>query len=166
MKLITRCESRCLGGRGLRVVVAGTALLAASFAMAATPSPKSGPSAPGSSDNSDATAPVIDGITISRKDGSFLGLTVDGTSFKLRFYDKDKKPVAPDVARAAARWSPVNEKAQYRVILNPVGDALVSPAQVRPPLTFRVFFTLFAADGSAVENFTVQLDDSVRATAK
>ena len=105
--------------------------------------------------------PKIDGIKIPRADGRFLGLTVEGVQFHLRFYDEKKKPEKPDAARAAARWNPVNVKAEQRVILNPVGDgmSLVSPGLVRPPLTFRAFFTLFTEDGQVMDTFSVDLND-------
>ena len=48
--------------------------------------------------------PIIPGLTIPRGNGTFLGLEVAGGNFKLSFYDKKKKPVAPDVSRATARW--------------------------------------------------------------
>ncbi len=103
--------------------------------------------------------PKIDGITIVRKDGRFIGLTVEGVQFQLRFYDAKKKPEAADVARASARWSPVNVKAELRTVLNPAdgGMALVSPGVVRPPFTFRVFFTLFSANDEVIETFTVEM---------
>lgn len=95
----------------------------------------------------DKAKPKIEGITIPRADGRFLGLTVDGVQFKLRFYDAEKKPETPDVLRAAARWVPVNVKAEQRAVLNLSDDGtlLISPGLVRPPLTFRAFFTLFSA---------------------
>ena len=103
--------------------------------------------------------PKIEGITIARKDGRFLGLTVEGVQFKVRFYDAKKKPEAADVARASARWSPANVKAEQRTVLNPADGclALVSPGVVRPPLTFRVFFTLFSANDEVIETFTVEM---------
>lgn len=109
--------------------------------------------------------PKIEGLTIPRADGRFLGLTVDGVQFKLRFYTDKKKPEAPDAARAAARWRPVNVKTEMRAILNPDtdGKALVSPGLVRPPLTFRAFFTLFAEDGKVMDTFSVDLNDLARA---
>jgi hypothetical protein len=83
--------------------------------------------------------PVIAGSTITRADGTFLGLSLEGGNFKLSFYDAKKKPVQANVARAAARWDPVTTAGQERVVLNPIGDgtALSGPKQVRPPLCLR-----------------------------
>ncbi|MFA6289429.1 MAG: hypothetical protein WC661_18770 [Opitutaceae bacterium] len=105
--------------------------------------------------------PKIDGITIARKNGHFLGLTVDGVQFNLRFYDDKKKPEKPDATTAAARWNPVNVKAALRAILNPSPDGmtLVSPGWVRPPLTFHAYFTLFTADGKVIEEFSIDLNE-------
>jgi hypothetical protein len=104
--------------------------------------------------------PVIPGVTITRPDGTFLGLEVSGGNFKLSFYDKKKKPAPVDVSRATARWpnirSPLGDN---RTVLNPSGNALVGSKPVIPPYTFIVRLTLLKGDGDdakAVENYTVQ----------
>ncbi|MBI5426415.1 MAG: hypothetical protein HZA32_20250 [Opitutae bacterium] len=109
--------------------------------------------------------PKIAGITIARPNGNFLGLTLEGGTFKLSFYDKDKKPMAADVARAAARWNPNYKQGSERIILNGSsgGKALVGSKPVRPPYAFKLFLTLLKGDAStdgseseqAVENYTV-----------
>ena len=48
--------------------------------------------------------PKIPGTVIPRANGTFLGLEVVGGNFKLSFYDKKKKTMAPDITRASARW--------------------------------------------------------------
>ena len=102
---------------------------------------------------------TIPGIELPRKKGGFLGLTVEGPSLVLKFYDKDKKPAAPDVARASARWNPVNKTGEVRAVLNPGADAkfLVSPSVVQPPLVFKVYLTLLDAEGNAVESVVADL---------
>lgn len=107
----------------------------------------------------------IEGIVIARPNGSFLGLTLDNGTFKLSFYDKNKKPVSVDITRAAARWNPNYKQGSERIILNVAGDgkALVGSKPVRPPYAFKLFLTLLkndaAGDGSApeqaVESYTV-----------
>jgi hypothetical protein len=101
----------------------------------------------------------IDGITLPRGGGGFLGLTVEGARMVLKFYDADKKPVTADLSRVAARWTPVNRKGEERSMLNPdeTGRALVSTPVVRPPLVFRVYLTLFDASGAVQENMTADL---------
>lgn len=105
----------------------------------------------------------IEGIAIDRGDGRWLGLVVDGATFKLSFYNAKKKPEAPDVARVAARWNDPHKIGDRRAMLNQVGDAMVSPSVVRPPLTFTVFLTLISAEGTEVENHAVRLQSTARA---
>jgi hypothetical protein len=85
-----------------------------------------------------------------------LGLTIDNGGFKLSFYDKKKKPVDCDVARAAARWQPNYTVVEAHCILNPTGDGktLISPT-VRPPYNFKLHLTLLSDDGQAVESYTI-----------
>ena len=111
-------------------------------------------------------ADKIEGLTIARKDGRFLGLTVEGVQFKLRFYDSKKKPEKVDAARAAVRWTPVSVKGEQRVILNTASDgmSLVSPGLVKPPLNFRAFFTLFSASEQAMDTFWVDLSELGKAS--
>ena len=145
----------------LNTAVAKSLLMAASIGMVvplmAQTAPKPKPEA--TKKEQAEPEPKIEGITIARKDGRFLGLTVEGVQFKLRFYDAKKKPETADAARASARWSPINVKAEQRAVLNPAdgGKALVSPGVVRPPLTFRVFFTLFSASDEVIETFVVEM---------
>ena len=106
-----------------------------------------------------APAPKIEGIAVSRTNGTWLGLAVEGSNFKLRFYDKDKKAVKPDAARATARWSPIGKTGEQRVVLNPDGDLLTAPQFVSPPLIFRVFITLLSNDDKVLETFSVDLHD-------
>ena len=110
--------------------------------------------------------PTIDGIEVARKNGGFLGLTVNGAQMVVKFYDAEKKPVNIDVARAAARWDPVNKTTDVRTVLNPDGEgkALVSPSIVQPPLVFKVYLTLIGTDGNAVESVVVDLRELPKAT--
>lgn len=105
--------------------------------------------------------PKIPGVTIARSNGTFLGLEVVNSNFKLSFYDKKKKPMAPDVTRAAARW-PNTRSAQVawnRTVLNPGGSTFfIGQKPVLPPFAWNVYITLLQGDGDeakAVDNFTV-----------
>lgn len=104
------------------------------------------PAAPGKADAKKAAEPKIEGITIARSNGTFLGLALEGGTFKLSFYDDKKKPVKPDVTRAAARWNPNYKQGSERIILNLSGDgkALVGNKPVRPPFAFKLYLTLLA----------------------
>ncbi|MBI2514026.1 MAG: hypothetical protein HYV96_18800 [Opitutae bacterium] len=104
------------------------------------------PAAPGKADAKKDAEPKIDGITIARPNGKFLGLALEGGTFKLSFYDEKKKPARPDVMRAAARWNPNYKQGSERVVLNPSADgkALVGTKPVRPPYAFKLYLTLLA----------------------
>ena len=103
----------------------------------------------------------IAGMEIARGAKGFLGLELVEGTFKLSFYDAKKKPMAPDVARAALRWDVKYKVGQERSVLNPSGDgkSLSSPKTVRPPYAFKLFITLLkeAVEGedAAGESFTV-----------
>jgi len=93
----------------------------------------------------------ITGLEIPRGSG-FMGLEIVNGTFKLSFYDAKKKPVAPDVVRAAFRWSVNYQKQPERTILNPGGgNALVSDLTVKPPYHFKLFVTLFKDAGDSYE---------------
>jgi hypothetical protein len=98
----------------------------------------------------EAPEPTIDGYVISRANGGFLGVTMNGLSMRVAFYDAKKKPVAPDVARALARFRlPAAPSEEIRSILNLGGDgvSLVSLPQFRRPLTYNVRMAFISADG-------------------
>lgn len=102
--------------------------------------------------------PKIPGVTIPRANGTFLGLEVVGGNFKLSFYDAKKKPIAPDVTRATARWPNPRGPGDNRAVLNSSGNALVGNKPVLPPLIFNVYITLLDGEGDeakAVETLVV-----------
>lgn len=111
--------------------------------------------------------PKIEGIVIKRSNGSYLGLRLDGGTYKLSFYDAKKKPVAPDVTRAAARWNPNYKLGSERIILNAGSDgkSLVGSKPVRPPYAFKLYLTLLKGEAQgdgeggegeqAVESFVI-----------
>jgi hypothetical protein len=101
----------------------------------------------------------IPGVTIARANGGFLGLEIDSNSnFELSFYDKDKAPVAADLALATIRWHSSNTTKIEFVALNPGGDgkSLTSPKVIRRPWTFKLTILLFAAgNNEPAESYTV-----------
>lgn len=102
----------------------------------------------------------IEGMTLNRANGTFLGLTLAGGKYKLTFYDKKKKPVKVDVTRATARWPNMQGPGDNRTVLNPAGDGtyLMGTQFVRPPYTFKLFLTLLQGEGDqakSVESYTV-----------
>jgi hypothetical protein len=103
---------------------------------------------------------VIEGTTLSRPNGHFLGLTLEDGKFKLTFYDKKKKPEKVDVTRATARWPNLHGPGDNRTILNPAGDGtyLMGIQFVRGPYVFKLFLTLLRGEGNeatSVETYTV-----------
>ena len=76
-----------------------TPVLAQTFPRPAKPAQPAPAPAP------DEEAATIEGIEVTRKNGGYLGVTVNGPRLVLKFYDNEKKPAPLDVARAAARWN-------------------------------------------------------------
>ena len=101
----------------------------------------------------------IEGTTLARPNGLFLGLTLVDGKYKLTFYDKKKKPAKVDVTRALARWANVHGPGDNRAILNPDGaHSLVGAQFVRPPYVFKIYLSLLQGDGDAaqvVESYVV-----------
>lgn len=105
-------------------------------------------------------SPAIEGVSIARPGGNYLGLQIVNNNFVLSFYDAQKMKTAPDVARASVRWAVKYQPQDERAVLNPGGDgtSLTSTKNVRPPHDFKVFIGLFV-DGSdaAVETYSVDV---------
>jgi len=101
----------------------------------------------------------ISGITLARANGTFLGLALDGGNLRLSFYDDKKKPVPPDVPRAAARWNPRYKLGEDRTVLNPApdGKSLLGVRIVRPPFNYKIYLTLLkgGGDGAGNESYVV-----------
>lgn len=103
---------------------------------------------------------TIEGMTLNRSNGHFLGLTLQDGKYKLTFYDKMKKPEKVDVTRATARWPNMHGPGDNRTVLNPAGDGtfLMGAQFVRGPHSFKLFLTLLRGEGDtsvAVESYTV-----------
>lgn len=114
--------------------------------------------------------PKIPGQTIERGDGTYLGIGLDGNQFKLTFYDAKKKPMKPNVTRAAARWPNIRGSGDNRTVLNPSPDgmALMGVKIVLPPYNFNLYLTLLQGEGDnaeAVGTFVVKFS-GVAADAK
>ncbi|MEY4940571.1 MAG: hypothetical protein RIQ93_2306 [Verrucomicrobiota bacterium] len=95
---------------------------------------------------------TIEGQSIPRGD-RFLGLQIKDGNFKLTFYDAGKKPIPPDVARAALRWDTKTKFGPDRVLLTPGGDAhsLTSERVIRPPYFFKLTLVLLGDNAAADE---------------
>jgi len=95
------------------------------------------------------------GLNIARTQGGWINLVVENNRLVATFFNAERKPVPPDVARIAARIVyPARE--DRHVVLNPEGDALVSPPKVRPPHVFRVFLRLLVeGENETPETYSV-----------
>lgn len=128
--------------------------------IAAAPKTGATKAADKSKKEKDEPPPKIEGIEISRGEKGFLGVQIVNATFKINFYDAKKKPMVPDVARAALRWDPKYKVGEERVVLNPAEKSLASPRNIRPPYNFKLFITLFkepaeGADAVASENYVI-----------
>jgi hypothetical protein len=151
----------------MKTVVAVLVALSLGWTVAAQTSPaKKSPSARPGAEKADAKKeepPKIEGIEIVRGgDRGFLGIQIVNANFKLTFYGKDRKPTAPDVARAVLRWDPKYKVGDDRIVLNPAADgtSLSAPRSIRAPYNFKLFITLFkdATDGASSpvgENYVI-----------
>lgn len=122
------------------------------------PAPK--PGAPKQDTKKEEEMGVIEGTTLARPNGHFLGLTLEGGKYKLTFYDKKKKPEKVDVTRATARWPNMHGPGDHRTVMNPAGDGtyLMGALFVRGPHAFKLFITLLRGEGNeavGVETYTV-----------
>lgn len=102
---------------------------------------------------------VIEGTTLNRSNGTFLGLTLVEGKYKLTFYDKKKKPVAVDVDRAIARWPNVHGPGDHQTVLISGGATYLLGQQfVRGPYAFKLRLLLMKGEGetaTVVESYVV-----------
>jgi hypothetical protein len=108
--------------------------------------------------------PQINGIAVPREKGGFIGISVENSNFKVRFYDDKKKPIAADVARASLRWTSTKRKGDEYMVLTPSedGKSLTSDRVVPAPYSFRLFLRLLQADESLTpEVYTVVMSPEV-----
>lgn len=94
------------------------------------------------------------GKNIQRQYGGWINAEAVGTRFVLKFFDPEKKPVAPDMERGFVQFR-YPSKNPERAPLYLEGQTLVTPATVRPPHNFLVILTLSAAeDAGPTESHT------------
>jgi len=107
-----------------------------------------------------AKEPVIPGVTLARPNGTFLGFEVAaGGKVKISFYDKKKKPVAPDITKGLGRWKDPRAAGEIRTPLTASGTALISAKLALPPYNYNIYITLLIGEGETakvVESYTVQ----------
>lgn len=117
--------------------------------------------APATTSTAAQPPPKIDGMEVSRGEKGYLGVKIEDHTFKITFYDQDKKPIPADVSAIALRWPVQYQPNPERDYLTPTADgmALTSSKVVRPPYHFRLFMTLLKgttpADETVVESFVI-----------
>jgi hypothetical protein len=94
------------------------------------------------------------GVNRERPQGGWINVGPQGTRLVVKFFDKEKKPMAPDVARGLVRVK-YSSKSPEQAVLTQAGDTLATPATIRPPHNYLVILSLFVGDGSeASESYT------------
>jgi hypothetical protein len=103
---------------------------------------------------------VIEGTTLTRPSGNFLGLTLLDGKFKLTFHEKKKKkPMKVDALRVIARWPNPHGPGNNQTILNPAGNGtfMMGSQFVRGPHSFNLTLILVLTEGenAQTETYTV-----------
>jgi len=100
---------------------------------------------------------TVSGLAIQRAQG-WIGIELDGNTFKMTFYDAKKKPTPADASSAVLWWPVHYQPNPERTELTPTGDSsvLASSYSVKPPHTFILHVTLlFAGKPDAAESYVV-----------
>jgi len=94
------------------------------------------------------------GLNQARPKDGWINVEAVGTRLVVKFFDKEKKPVAPDVQRGLVRLKYAS-KNPAQAVLARAGDTLATPATIRPPHNYLVILSLFAGDDAETsENHT------------
>jgi hypothetical protein len=94
------------------------------------------------------------GLNRQRPNGGWINAEIVGTQLVIKFFDKLKKPVLPDLERGFARFN-YAAKNDKSAVLSRNGNILSTPATVRPPHNFLVILSLFAPGATeAAETYT------------
>lgn len=102
--------------------------------------------------DSDPTGPAkpaelpTTGKNIARDNGGWFNIEATGQRMILRFFDAEKKPIAPDMLRGQVLFR-YGGKKDARAPLNVEGMTLATPATIHPPHNYVVFLNFFADDG-------------------
>ena len=123
---------------------------------AAKPAASVSPETPAAAASDAKTEDIkLPGIVLSRPDGRFLSVEVEGVQMKVTFYDKEKKKEPADAIRISARW---NDTRPRFMVLTPAGaETLVSPAVLNRPFNYIVYIALVGADEKVIETHSLRL---------
>ncbi len=94
------------------------------------------------------------GLNQARPGGGWINAEIVGTRLVIKFFDKEKKPVSPDVEHGFARFN-YAAKNDKTAVLGRDANTLATPATVRPPHNFLVILSLFASESAGpTESYT------------
>lgn len=131
--------------------------LAASIAAVSSGAEK--PAVPAGAAPTEAAAPEpkLDGVVVERTDGTFMTLTMDGPLLVLKFFNKKKQPVTPDVTTGFVRFIFAGRRPEHRALaLSSDGKSLIQVRTFHPPYVFKAFISLaHSADDPNPETYTV-----------
>ena len=102
-----------------------------------------------------AEEPKIEGITLARAGGGFLGVRAEGVTLKVTFYNEKKEKVAADAVRITARWH--DTKPRHMVLLPSAPETLSSPPLLTRPFSYVIYLVLIGADDKPIENYSLRL---------
>lgn len=100
---------------------------------------------------------VVKGVEIARANGQFLGVTTEGVSLVVTFYDKKRKPTEADAVRVNARWTD-RIKPRSAVLLPADASTFKSPPVLKPPYRYVAFLVLIGADEKAMETYSLNMN--------
>lgn len=94
------------------------------------------------------------GLNQPRPNGGWINAEIVGTRLVIKFFDKEKKPVSPDVERGFARFN-YAAKNDKSAVLGRDGNTLATPATVRPPHNFLIILSLLSGESKEpTESYT------------
>lgn len=136
--------SGCLPGAGPYLTV-----------VAATPTTPGTPTAPAAPKSPQPAKKVVyelpkTGVNKPRPGGGFINVEIIGTRLRVKFFDKLKKPVSPNVDRGLAIFKYASRN-PARAPLSVDGAGMSTPAVLRPPHNFVLLLSFFVEGKSEAE---------------
>jgi hypothetical protein len=113
--------------------------------------------APAAAVEEPAPEPILNGIVVTRPNGTFLTVTMEGLAISVHFFNEKKAPAPPDKTNGVVRYKFPSRTPEQRVlILADDGQSLTHGRPLRPPYVFKAFITLTTGEGDpSPETYTV-----------
>ncbi len=90
------------------------------------------------------------GVNKPRPEGGWINVETSGTRLRVKFFDKLKKPVPPNVERGMAIFKYASRN-PARAPLSVDGEGMATPAVLRPPHNFVLLLSFFSGDKTEAE---------------